>query len=202
MARDPIMNRLRRRRLRAQNDRKRFQRQANIAQRAAAGAHAQILKVRARRRPENLYRTVTVDGTPVFLIIALVLLDCRRHGWKGILNSADRREGVAERHGKMSQAKLHRCSLNCTADCHGNCNPANPPDRGSHLLIGDGTVGKLFEKLKPWQLGLDTSQADELRRVLSDLGYKARRPYADSREQHHTNLTENPRQRLIERGCL
>lgn len=202
MARDPIMNRLRRKRTRAQNNRRRFQKKANLAKRLSANLQGKILAVRARRKPENLWKTVALDGTPIFLGLKLVLLDCRANGWVGILNSADRRKGVAERFGKMSQAKLYECSKVCSPDCHGNCNPANPPDRGSHLLIGDGTVGLLFAQLEEWQLGLDTSYADELRATLSDLGYHAYRPYADSREQHHTNLTKNPRQRLIERGRL
>lgn len=202
MARDPILNPLRRRRQRAQNTRKRAQKKANLAKRLSATLLLKIQGVLARRKPDRLYRTVAMDGTPVFRILNLVLLDCRANGWKGILNSADRREGVAERFGKMSQAKLYECSKNCTPDCHGNCNPANPPWMGSHLLIGDGVVGKEGERLPEWQLGLDTSEADELRAVLKRLGYSAVRPYADSREQHHTNLTQNPRQRLIERGCL
>jgi len=202
MARDPIMNRLRRKRRRAQNDRRRFQKKANLAKRLSANLQRRILSARARRKPENLYRTVALDGTPLFLILKLVLLDARSNGWPGILNSADRREGVAERFGKMSQAKLYQCSISCTPDCYGNCNPANPPTQGTHLLLGDGTVGRVGEQLEKWRLGLDTSYADELRRVLSDLGYHAYRPYSDSREQHHTNLTRNPRQRLIERGCL
>lgn len=200
--RDPIMNKIRRRRKRAQNDRKRFQKRANLAKRAIAAAQARINKVRARRKPANLYKTVAFDGTPVFLIIALVLADARANGWSGILVSADRRKGVAERFGKMSQAKLYECSKNCRADCYGNCNPANPPTQGTHLLIGDGVVGKVGENLEPFELGLDTSEADELRSVLNRLGYSAYRPYADSREVHHTNLKTNPRSRLIERGRL
>lgn len=202
MARDPILNRLRRRRRKAQNDRKRHQKKANLAKRQAAKARLQIEKVRLRRKPERLYRTVALDGTPTFAILRLVLLDCRANGWNGILNSADRREGVAERYGKMSQAKLYRCSISCTPDCYGNCNPANPPDRGSHLLLGDGTVGKLHQKLPKWQLGLDTSDPDNLRATLARLGYKAKRPYLDPREHHHTNLTENPKACLIARGRL
>lgn len=199
---DPILNKLRRKRKRAQNDRRRFTKKASRAKLASAKLRARIEKVRSRRKPHRLAETVALDGTPIPRILALVLLDCRENGWRGVLNSADRREGVAERYGKMSQAKLYRCFRSCTPDCYGNCNPANPPDRGSHLLIGDGTVGALFEQLPPWRMGMDASDADALRSTLARLGYPATRPYADAREQHHTNLTENPKARLIARGRL
>lgn len=202
MPRDPIRNKIRRKRRKAQNDRARFLKKAGVAKRRIAGIQAWWHKVRARRKPGRLYDTIAFDGTPTFRILALVLLDCRRHGWSGVLNSSDRREGVAERFGKMSQAKLWDCSRNCRADCYGNCNPANPPWQGSHVLIGDGVVGKPGVALEKYELGLDTSEADELRATLGRLGYSAKRPYADSREQHHTNLTKDPRKRLIARGRL
>lgn len=200
--RDPILNKLRRRRQRAQNARKRAQKKANVAKRLAAKLRLRIERVRIRRKPSKLDETVALDGTPIFRLLRLALLDARDNGWRGVLNSADRREGVAERFGKFSQAKLYACSLNCRADCYGNCNPANPPTQGTHLLIGDGVVGSVGSKLHKWQLGLDTSDADQLRAVLNALGYKVTRPYADSREQHHSNFTKSPRDRLIARGKL
>lgn len=202
MARDPILNKVRRKRTKAQNNRKRFSKRANFAKRLVAKLTVRTVSVRARRKPGNIYKTVALDGTPIFLALKLVLLDARANGWSGILNSADRREGVAERFGKFSQAKLYECSKNCRPDCLGNCNPANPPTQGTHLLIGDGVVGMVGEKLEKWRLGLDTSEAAELRTVLNRLGYAADRPYLDPREEHHTNLTRDPRQRLIERGRI
>jgi hypothetical protein len=200
--RDPILNPLRRRRLKAQNDRARFTRKASRAKRLAAKFTLNIRAAQARRRPASLYETVALDGTPVFRILSIVLLDARANGWQGVLNSADRREGVAERFGKMSQAKLYECSLKCQPSCYGNCNPANPPTQGSHLLLGDGVLGKVGEPLAKWQLGLDTSDGPGLRATLERLGYSASRPYSDPREVHHTNLTKDPRRNLIERGRL
>lgn len=200
--RDPILNKLRRRRLKAQNDRRRFERKASLAKRLAGRITSRISARRARRRPGAIYETVALDGTPVFRVLALVLLDARANGWQGVLNSADRREGVAERFGKMSQAKLYECSLKCEPSCYGNCNPANPPTQGSHLLLGDGVLGKVGEPLEKWQLGLDTSDGPGLRATLERLGYSASRPYSDPREVHHTNLTKDPRRNLIERGRL
>ncbi len=199
---DPILTPLRRRRVKAKNNAARSAERASVARRNAARLHARILKVRARRAPERMRDAVAVDGTPVPRGLALVLLDARANGWGGRLNSADRRAGVAERFGKFSQKKLYACSLSCRADCYGNCNPANPPGRSSHELRGDGVVGDVGAHLQWWQMGMDTSEADQLRIVLMRIGYDAYRPYADAREQHHTNLRSNPKRRLIERGRI
>lgn len=200
--RDPILAPLRERRRKAKNNADRLTKMASRARRNAARAHQRILAVRARRAPERMMEPVALDGTPIPRGLALVLLDARRNGWKGVLHSADRRAGVAERFGKMSQKKLYECSLNCRPDCYGNCNPANPPGLSSHELKGDGIVGKTGTNLPWWQMGMDTSDADNLRNVLNRLGYDAYRPYSHPREQHHTNLRTNPKRRLIERGVI
>lgn len=199
---DPVLTPLRKRRKKAKNNAKKFDRRASVARRNAAKVHRRILAVRAKRSPGAMREPVSLDGTPIVRGLALVLLDARANGWKGRLNSADRREGVAEKFGKMSQKKLYECSMFCRADCYGNCNPANPPGRSSHELRGDGTVGKTAAHLAWWQMGFDCSEADELRAVLRRLGYDAYRPYSNPREQHHTNLKANPKRRLIERGVI
>lgn len=157
---------------------------------------------RAKRRAPALHRvTVTFDGTPTFWGLAKPLLQARNNGWVGRLSSADRRKGVAERYGKMSQAALFDCaqakrsSGGCPTGCHGNCNPANPPGFSSHELRSDGQgfPGPRGRELEWWELGLDCSSAPQLVQVLGKLGYRARRPYASSRsEAHHVNFSASP----------
>jgi hypothetical protein len=172
-------------------------------------------RIIARR---SLNETVAFDGTPVFRGLALALNDARRNGWSGRLSSADRREGVAERFGKMSQALLSLCWQTkartgiCLPKCGGNCNPANPAGFSSHELRHDGSgelsaLGRAYRKIRGavlswWQLGLDATEADELRSVLNRLGYSVRRTYADDREQHHSNFTVSPEGRLRERKII
>jgi hypothetical protein len=148
-------------------------------------------------RPLN--QTIAFDGTPVFHGLALVLQDARDHGWSGRLNSADRRKGVAERYGRMSQYALY---VAYWVKHLPGYNPANAPGRSTHELRSDGIAyrGPVGRPLAWWQLGLDVEQADELRGVLKRLGYAAFRPYTSGSEAHHVNLRRNPRPRLRKRG--
>lgn len=189
----------RRRKKKATKQRKRYLKRASRLKRLVSRLDARIQKIRKRR--DNLDRTVGLDGTPLSLGLKLVLLDARAHGWPGVLVSGDRREGVAEKYGKSSQAKLYRCYQNCTGDCP-SCNPANPPGRSTHELRSDGVAypGPVGRRLGWSQLGLDVSYAVELLSVLSELGYDFKRPYSDPREAHHLNCYTNPRKRLIARG--
>lgn len=159
-----------------------------------------------RRRRRNLDRVVAFDGTPVTASIALMLGRCRAHGWRGYVSSGNRQEGVAEKFGKMSQAALYRCwqTFASTGSCPcSSCNPANPPGRSTHELRDDGIYGgPAGRELEPWQLGVDATEADQLRAIAQELGFDLRRPYADAREQHHSNLFENPKRRLIELGVV
>lgn len=140
------------------------------------------------RRHPNV--TVQFDGTPVFRGIAHVLAEARRAGWHGTLVSADRRKGVAERYGKMSQFALWVGWLARKA----GFNPANPPGRSTHELRSDGVAyrGPVGRPLAWWQLGLDVTYADELRKILRLKGYDVRRPYPDGREAHHLNFYRSP----------
>ncbi len=155
---------------------------------------------RVLERHAELNRTVGFDGVPVFRGLALMLQDARDRGWTGTLNSADRRDGVAERYGKRSQAALYAGWVRRQA----GFNPANPPGRSTHELRSDGVAyrGPVGRPLSWWQLGLDVSEAEELRAVLNRLGYSAFRPYADGREAHHVNLKRNPRRRLRARKVI
>jgi hypothetical protein len=127
-----------------------------------------------------------------------MLADARAHGWHGRLNSADRRQGVAERYGKLSQAALYAGWIAHKA----GFNPANPPGRSTHELRSDAVAyrGPVGRPLAWWQLGLDAGDAAQLRAVLNRLGYAAFRPYPDGREVHHVNLRRSPTRRLRQRS--
>lgn len=154
-------------------------------------------RVIARYQPK-LNETVTFDGTPVFRGLALMLNDARLHGWRGGLNSADRRKGVAERYGKRSQAALYAGWIAHLAGFF----PANPPGRSTHELRSDGVPyrGPVGRPLSWWQLGLDTTYAPELRRILVTRGFQAFQPYSAGSEIHHTNLRESPARNLRRLG--
>lgn len=160
-------------------------------------ALSKVKRVLKRDQP-RLTDTVSFDGTPVFAGLALMLEDARKHGWNGGLNSADRREGVAERFGKMSQAALW---LGFIAGKAG-FNPANPPGRSTHELRSDGVPyrGPIGRPLTWWQLGLDVSDSVTLVNVLNRLGYSAFRPYSSPSEAHHVNLRKSPSRALKRRG--
>lgn len=72
---------------------------------------------------------------------------------------------------------------------------ANPPDRGTHILRGDGVVGKLFAKLPWWRCGIDVN--DEFVEALIEAarrhGWKLYRPYSSGSEFHHLNFAAKPR---------
>lgn len=194
---DPKMRSLRgalRRWRRRLKDERLSTRKVRRARKAVAGLEARIARAQARRK--GLDHVSVLDGTPIILGLKLVLLDARQSGkWNGTLSSADRRTVIRRllhRLGKKTQAALWRLFQ------EGKGAPANPPDRGTHQLIGDGTVGELFEELAWWRMGMDTSLGPELRAGLRELGYEVIQPY--SSEEWHSNMTENPHDRLIERG--
>jgi hypothetical protein len=163
-----------------------------------------------KRRKVPLGRVVTFDGTPVFQGLALMLADARVHGWTGILVSADRRQGVAERYGKMSQAFLsaawiawHTKRILLKPFTRKNPpNPANTPGHSTHELRSDAIAyrGPVGRPLAWWQEGLDVTEWDELLAVLRRLGYAAFQPYSSASEAHHVNLKRTPRWRLLKRG--
>lgn len=175
------------------------QRKVRKARKAIAGLEHRIAKRQARRK--GLDHEAILDGCPLPLGQKLMLLDARRNGWDGVVTSADRRTVIARllhRLGKSTQAELYQG----WREGRPGFLPANPPDRGTHMRIGDGVVGKLFELLEWWQQGIDSSLATQLREVLKRLGYAAYRPYDSASEEHHTNLEANPHDRLIERSIV
>lgn len=98
---------------------------------------------------------------------------------------------LLHRHGKHTQRELYE---GYRAGRPGY-NPANPPDRGTHILLGDGVVGRLHEKLDWWQVGLDIDDAhtDDVIRAAARQGWEVYRPYAGSSEYHHLNFRRKPR---------
>jgi hypothetical protein len=197
------MHRLRgklRRRRRELHDERGDHRKVRKARRAVAFLEQTIAKTQARRH--GLDHEAVLDGTPMPLGQKIALLDARRHGWDGVATSGDRRDKpswvarLLHRLGKSTQKELYEGFI------HGlpGFLPANPPTQGTHMRIGDGVVGQVGEPLEWWQEGIDSSYATQLREILNELGYKAYRPYASASEEHHTNLEENPHDRLIERG--
>jgi hypothetical protein len=149
-----------------------------------------------RNRHKYVTETVSFDGAPTMRGLEILLTHARRAGWDGTLQSSDRREGVAERFGKQSQAALYRGWIQGRA----GFNPANPPGRSSHELRSDGN--RLFRKsaglpLEWWQLGMDVGSPASLVHELGRVGVKARQPYSSPSEAHHVNLTEDPMSALI-----
>lgn len=172
-------------------------RRALVARRERQVSEARRVVRRHTPHPK-LTNTVAFDGVPVFRGLALVLQDARDHGWAGRLNSADRRRGVAERYGLRSQAALYLGWVKRLA----GFNPANPSGRSTHELRSDGVAyrGPVGRPLLWWQLGLDCSEAQQLRSILNALGYRAFRPYSSGLEIHHVNLKSSPTRRLRARG--
>lgn len=200
---DPAMHRLRGRirlRRREATDPRASKRKVRKSRKRIAGLEHRIAKRQARRK--GLDHEAILDGCPLPLGQKLTLLDARKNGdWDGVVTSADRRTVIARllhRLGKSTQAELYQGWI----EHRPGFLPANPPDRGTHMRIGDGVVGRLFEALEWWQQGIDSSLATELREILNNLGYDAYRPYASASEEHHTNLRSNPHDRLIERGIV
>lgn len=199
------MHRLRgklRRRKREVIDERGHHRKVRKARRAVAFLEQRIAKAQAKRH--GLDHEAVLDGTPMPLGQKLVLLDGRRNSWDGVATSGDRRDKpswvarLLHRLGKSTQKELYEGFI------HGlpGFLPANPPTMGTHMRIGDGTVGAVGEPLEWFQEGIDSSYATQLREILNRLGYDAYRPYSSPSEEHHTNLRSNPHDRLIERGLI
>lgn len=175
-----------------------------------------------RRRRRHLRRSkdpVGFDHTPVSPILHRVLSDCREHlQVRFEVISGDRRDGVAQHFGKMSQKELWECWVHFrdTGRCScSSCNPANPPGTTTHTYRNGGTVNgvtgtpayhTLFPfgaVLPPWALGLDLAnndQATALKEHATRLGYHFFQPYNSGSELHHLNMAANPLDNLIKRG--
>jgi lysozyme len=94
--------------------------------------------------------------------------------------------GILHKYGKHTQAELF-------AELPPGM--ANPPDRGTHILLGDGVVGRLHEKLPWWKCGIDVndSQVEEVIAAAHRHGWTLYRPYASGSEYHHLNFAHKPK---------
>lgn len=152
----------------------------------------------------RLNRTTTFDGVPMFVGHALMLRDARKHGAHFTVTSADRRRGVAEKYGKLSQYALY---VDYWIKHLPGFYPANKPGRSTHELRSDGFAyrGPVGRPLAWWQLGIDAvdqgagNDCVHLVRTLRSLGYEAWRPYKTGAEAHHFNLKKDPTRNLRHR---
>jgi len=78
----------------------------------------------------------------------------------------------------------------------------NPPDRGTHILLGDGVVGRLHQKLPWFRCGIDINlkgseaeqeaEAKKIEAAAHRHGWELYRPYPSGSERHHFNLRRKP----------
>lgn len=100
--------------------------------------------------------------------------------------------------GKMSQRELWVCSNNCTPDCNGNCNPANPPGQSTHERRNDGVAysGPAGRLLRYYQRGIDV-QVDRVPafiRECAEEGWLVTQTYpASPKEAQHVNFRKRPK---------
>ena len=91
---------------------------------------------------------------------------------------------------------LHKFGKHTQAELFAELGPgiANPPDRGTHILLGDGTVGGLHEKLPWWKCGIDIndSEVDAVIAAAARHGWTLYRPYPTGSEFHHVNFAHQP----------
>lgn len=141
------------------------------------------------------YGTVVFDGVPMFRCQAWALKDARLSGVPFRVNSADRRKGVPERFGKLSQDTLYR---RWVARWPGYF-PANRPGFSSHELRSDGNwfYGIRGSRIPRYKLGIDAANraggdSAQLVHWLNSHGYRAVRPYASGSERHHFSFSKSP----------
>jgi hypothetical protein len=96
--------------------------------------------------------------------------------------------GLLHKVGKHTQAELYEMFL------RGEGLPANPPTQGTHILLGDGVVGRVGEKLPWWECGIDVNddEVDGLIAAARRHGWRLYRPYPTGSEAHHVNFAAKP----------
>ncbi len=93
---------------------------------------------------------------------------------------------ILKAHGKHTQRELFETLP---------AGQANPPDRGTHILLGDGVVGALHEKL-PWgECGIDVNDSDVPKVIAAAKrhGWEMYQPYPTGVEFHHLNFRVKPK---------
>jgi hypothetical protein len=106
-------------------------------------------------------------------------------------STAARTPEAVARHGKQTQAEIHRALPNIS----------NPPGLSQHELRSDGVANPRVPrggKLKAWQVGVDSGTNDEaaqarITQAARRLGWHVRHPYSRGVEGHHWCLATKPR---------
>jgi len=133
-------------------------------------------------------RYAVLDGCPVPRPLYPILKKLKKETGctYNSLYRGDDVAGILHRYGKHTQRELYETLPP---------GMANPPDRGTHILRGDGVVGKLFAKLKFWQCGIDLDDAyvDDVIAAAAEHGWELYRPYSSGSEYHHLNFASKPR---------
>jgi hypothetical protein len=105
----------------------------------------------------------------------------------------------------MSQKQLFDCAQalkstgRCPDECHGNCNPANPPGRSTHERFNDGKAYKhwpAFRRLPPWARGIDVerSRVPEFCAEARKEGFTVTLTYPGvAAEAQHVNFRKDPK---------
>jgi hypothetical protein len=197
--RDPALNRLRHKIIANRKGKRR-------------GWHKRVLWLQhliAKRvtHRHSLGHIVVFDGVPCSVAAKLVLIDCARHGWDGVLVSCDRRDNP------HTAALLHRLGLHTQeeiirlhAEGVPGYGPANPVNLSSHCGYSDGIsypdIPRYGRLPKTWMLGMDATFMSELVQVANAVGYWLVQPYDSGSEEHHGNLRRDPKVRLIQRGLV
>jgi GH24 family phage-related lysozyme (muramidase) len=108
-------------------------------------------------------------------------------------------EPLLKQIGKMSQRQLFACSQHCTANCRGNCNPANPPGFSTHERRNDGIAYKQEFRgahLAVWKRGVDVrrDRVSAFIDAMSKRGYVVTQTYPGSpTESQHVNFRKAPK---------
>lgn len=135
-------------------------------------------------------RLVVIQDCAVPYELSELVETLKRDVPRAVLQSAyrgDDAKALLHAHGKHTQRELYNAYNFVKPRPSWAQNPANPPDRGSHLLIGDGTVGKLFSRLEIRQCGLDWNDGEipELIAAAKRRGWTLYQPYRSGSEYHH-----------------
>lgn len=146
------------------------------------------------------YHIVNFYGVPIYRAQAWALLDAELHGQRFTVTSGDRRPATIAEFNRKYGTHLHDQAYLYWGYEKGlpGFLPANPPTRGTHLLLGDGVVGSVGEHLAPYRLGIDVVSAGRsndcapLVAWLNTHGYHCYRPYPSSAEAHHMNFSYPP----------
>lgn len=192
---DPKLSRLRSKIRRARREEKRHTKKASRYKRKVAFLRLAITKTVHRRH--DLTKVAILDGTPVTREQKIALLYARTKDWSGVVSSGDRRVAIAgllARLGKSTQQALWDLFQ------AGRGAPANPPWEGTHQRLGDHTVGSPGQPIPAYEQGLDTSDATNLRRILTAVGFDIRQTYGN--EEWHSNFMAPIKPVLIKLGLV